>query len=552
MKLLQLSIKNFRGLKGDNNKINFSHSDIIFLIGQNNVGKSSFLRAYQYFVNPKQKVVKEDFYNYDTSIPIEIEGIFKIENNDDSKPDLAKNEPDWVKKWSDGDKQIKIKKIWSKENDTFKKYTFDPAQNAWQENGFGGIDSLFTTYSPTPIYISAMEDETSLSEKVNKLMQDSFIKKVQKEHKEKFDCILEKIKDLQNDIVGSEAVAKINESLNENFKKVFADLTLKIEPEKDSNIKLEDSFKKNHSIIVKKTNVDRKETFLQNGHGVIRQALFNFLSATKEEKGEGKEIIILYEEPELFLHPKISFKLRKALYELVLKSQYQVICSTHSPLMIDLSKEHSSLVRVTKNNNEETNTYQVETSLFSEEDKNRVQMINRFNPHICEAFYADKVLVVEGDTETIFYREVLSKFYPNEEIFVLNSGSKMNIPFFQKILTQFHIEHYVIHDTDSPKALGQSPTWTMNERIWEEIEESNAKYPGIARRYVHTKNFESANGILQKDVNRDGKPLSAFNFSREVEKNSNCPAMQYLRDIVGERKILHDRNYIDSLKITSE
>ena len=163
MKLLQLSIKNFRGLKGDNNKINFSHSDIIFLIGQNNVGKSSFLRAYQYFVNPKQKVVKEDFYNYDTSIPIEIEGIFKIENNDDSKPDLAKNEPDWIKKWSDGDKQIKIKKIWSKENDTFKKYTFDPAQNAWQENGFGGIDSLFTTYSPTPIYISAMEDETSLS-----------------------------------------------------------------------------------------------------------------------------------------------------------------------------------------------------------------------------------------------------------------------------------------------------------------------------------------------------------------------------------------------------
>ncbi|MFT0342585.1 TOPRIM nucleotidyl transferase/hydrolase domain-containing protein [Bacteroides thetaiotaomicron] len=57
-------------------------------------------------------------------------------------------------------------------------------------------------------------------------------------------------------------------------------------------------------------------------------------------------------------------------------------------------------------------------------------MVNRFNPHICEAFYADKVLLVEGDTETIVYRDLLNRFFPDEEIFVLNTGSKMNIPFF--------------------------------------------------------------------------------------------------------------------------
>ena len=61
MKLLKLTVKNFRGLKGDKNIINFDDSDIIFLIGQNDVGKSTFLRAYECFVNSKQQAAKSDF-----------------------------------------------------------------------------------------------------------------------------------------------------------------------------------------------------------------------------------------------------------------------------------------------------------------------------------------------------------------------------------------------------------------------------------------------------------------------------------------------------------
>ena len=43
MKLQKLIISNFRGLKGNKNIINFADSNIIFLIGQNNVGKSTSL-----------------------------------------------------------------------------------------------------------------------------------------------------------------------------------------------------------------------------------------------------------------------------------------------------------------------------------------------------------------------------------------------------------------------------------------------------------------------------------------------------------------------------
>ena len=43
MRLCKLIIKNFRGLKGDKNIIDFENSNIIFLIGQNDIGKSTFL-----------------------------------------------------------------------------------------------------------------------------------------------------------------------------------------------------------------------------------------------------------------------------------------------------------------------------------------------------------------------------------------------------------------------------------------------------------------------------------------------------------------------------
>ena len=82
--------------------------------------------------------------------------------------------------------------------------------------------------------------------------------------------------------------------------------------------------------------------------------------------------------------------MREELYNLAAPGKpYQILCATHSPMMIDISKDHSSLIRVVKNQDEETITYQVQTGVYTEMySKERVQMINRFNPHICEVFYA--------------------------------------------------------------------------------------------------------------------------------------------------------------------
>ena len=264
--------------------------------------------------------------------------------------------------------------------------------------------------------------------------------------------------------------------------------------------------------------------------------------------GTRKEYLLLFEEPELFLHPKSTKLLREELYSLAENSPFQILCCTHSPQMVDISKPHCSLVRTCKQIDETTLTHQVGHDIFqSEINKNFVQMINRFDPDVCETFYASRVCLVEGDTEAIICREFLKACHPSEDIYVLNTGSKNNIPFFQRILTHFYIPHVIIHDSDTryayidrkrtqvrlkkddtPRA---NPAWTLNASIWKEIQAASEK--GVsANRIVSVYDFESANGYEVDKV--DGKPLSAYKFAINNTDNMDLIIHKSLNEIVTE------------------
>jgi putative ATP-dependent endonuclease of the OLD family len=553
MKLHRITVKNFRGLSGDQNIIGFDNSDIIFLIGQNNVGKSTFLRAYEYFVASKQAVNRFDFYNHDEQNTIEIIAEFVQEEEDREDPELSgsgkSKDPDWINKWVDPSTRIvKIKKQWVRVGESAQKYTYNPQSKEWTEGGFGGFDSLLTKYAPEPISIAAMETETTLEEKVNKIINDKFLKQAQERFPTEYNKALNSIKELQQAILNTDDIASYNEEINKCFKQIFPHLILQIQSKQDELNPL-DVIKKNHSVAVKMENSEREESFTQQGHGVIRQALFNFLSFLGRVNNDNmqKKYLLLFEEPELFLHPKITYKLRKSLYELAQSDLYQVICATHSSLMIDVSKPHSSLVRVTKDVSGYTKTHQVGDDVFQKDEyKSTVQMINRFNSNICECFYAEQVILVEGDTETIVLRDLLDRIYEDQDVFVLNTGSKNNIPFFQEVLTHFRIKHFIVHDSDHEE---KKSAWTLNGRIWDKVEFANSLESDLARRYVFTNNFEYAHNY--KHNPKEGKPLSAFNFSKNHinSKRDDYECIKYLNDILGEKTLLHDQSYLKSLDL---
>ncbi|WP_282015466.1 ATP-dependent nuclease [Marinifilum flexuosum] len=550
MKLIKLSIRNFRGINGENNCVEFLDSNIIFLIGKNNATKSTFLHAYEFFTNPRQTSKKEDFFNYSPENTIEIIGEFLKDDDDNDNRDFNKD-PEWINKWVNQDGKIVIKKEWSTVGGLFNKYTLNPNTGEFVANGFGGIDSLFKKYAPTPIFINAIETEESFEKKVNEIIDKEFLKKVNTTFEDEYTAALGAIDALQKKITDAEEITTYNERINRNFQKIFPELSLRITQKREENIDIIKAFKTNHSIAVEKHGIERKETFEQHGHGIIRQALFNFLAFLKNEnESTKKEYIILFEEPELYLHPKSVHSLREELYELAENSPFQIICATHSPGMIDISKPHSSLVRVVKNQTtEETITYQVGHSIFqSEENRDFVQMINRFNPNVCETFYADDVILVEGDTEALIFREVLKQRYPDKDCFILNTGSKNNIPFFQKILTHFRIHQTIIHDSDTRylyDIIDGTPVrrkkkddsdrvnsaWSINESIWTEIQNSNELQNELARRFVSIYDFESANGYLYDSSK--GKPLSAYEFAKELSPDDSIPLNDFVEYIVG-------------------
>jgi predicted ATP-dependent endonuclease of OLD family len=558
MKLLDIAVKNFRSLKGDRVTLSLEGSDIIFLFGQNNAGKSSLLSAYEYLVTPKQKAILSDFFGFDINNKIEIEATFLKDEGDD---DIF--EKKGFDKWVSAENKIKFRKTWINLEDEGQKETFNPETDSYVVNGFGGIEQHFTKQAPTPIRIPALPTPKDLTAFVSDTVKKSVLKTLREEESEAYNEVVSKIEALQERILSKEAVAEKSLQANKNFQKVFPELTLDISPIEGSEFNLSVSLEKEFSVIIKDNrHPNTKQDFSNHGHGVIRQTLFNFLGVVKNElpnnevaDSNRKDYIILFEEPEVYLHPKAVKLLRKVLYELCFKSRFQIICASHSPMLIDISKLHTSLVRLVRDATGNTSLYQVGENLFQSNDvqKEMVQMLNRFDPNICESFFADEVILVEGDTEAIVARELLEKHFPTKDIFVVNTGSKNNIPFFQKIYNHFNIKQHIIHDSDTrfvyeirvdenekilytqkknkdgnPK---NNSAWTINGKIWAEVENGNLHTANLSSRYVSIYNFEIANSYRQNPDK--GKPLSAYDYVAKLSAEDNPLIFQYIKQIVG-------------------
>ena len=258
------------------------------------------------------------------------------------------------------------------------------------------------------------------------------------------------------------------------------------------------------------------------------------------------------------LMPCVSVK--DLIYELADNSEFQILAATHSPIMVDLSKPHVTLVRVTNDGENGTLLHQVSHDLFDNDERHEMQMLNRFNPYTCEAFFADRVILVEGDTETVALRTLMNRLKDEENLTaddhlcVLNCGTKMSIPLFQKVLRHFGIPYFVLHDIDyRTSANGNSnPAWTLNERIWEEIESANAE--GIpSRRFLFDREFESAHHY-EHDASQ-GKPFSAYQQVNGWDlQRDTLPLIKYLKCVLGLIEIdeTFSQSYIDNLEAETE
>ena len=564
MRLKSISIKNFRAINGGKNIIKFDKNNIVFIFGKNNIGKSSILHAYKYFSSPTEKALITDFYNNDPKNNIVMEATFIKEDSDlDKFNDLKLNK--WVDKTTG---MIKVRKTWSKEGDKATKETYDPNDGQYKLNGFGGLDTILTSATPNIILIEAMPNISLLAKWLDDKIKSELLASLKLQHKAEYDTAISAIEVLQQKAENNSYLTTMADSANTVFNSTFPEFEIKITQDKSKGVDLTKSFEKYFNIVIGKKGEevdtlleaaqsldelsmkenDSYRNFSLHGHALIRQAIVTLLGIFGNTK-EGEKHIILFEEPELYLHPSNKRRFRETLYELANKENYQVICISHDPQLIDLSKEHMSLARFVQLENGETEIYQTDDNIFNKdnETKNKVQMLNRFNPHICESFFADEVILVEGDTEAIVLRELIQKHYADKELFVLNTGSKNNIPFFINVLSNFKIKQHIIHDSDERYLYDKAgirktnadgtyhanSAWSMNQNIWDTMQAAQARNGCNIRRYVSFRNFEDAHNY-KHDADK-GKPLSAYLYAQKIgiDDDANTIVNQ-LKQIVGD------------------
>ena len=188
--------------------------------------------------------------------------------------------------------------------------------------------------------------------------------------------------------------------------------------------------------------------------------------------------ILLLDEPEAFLHPSAVRGARDALYALAGAPGWQVVVSTHSPVFIDVSRPHTTIVRVERAGGDVA-TFSSDLVAFDEDERKRLQMIKACHPSVNEFFFAERVLV-EGDTEQMVLGDLLASSPHKDRVHIVNCLGKANLILFARILNHFRKPYTVLHDADSRWAVTRAgkriknPAWTINRQICEEVARGRA------------------------------------------------------------------------------
>ncbi len=533
MQLYSLNIEGFR--KHLNTKIIFS--DSTFLIGENNVGKSSILYALEYLLGANTTIPIEEFYALEENgekrvavdkiiltaefrkIPQEASSwrgfrgrILDYEPDDNDPGDTGKKfiyrktypkggkvkietleNPRVIKaefkdcscvqdyldaglpesELSDDIKKIKYdKKLVAKEKSLFDSleyiYDIDESQECWIENP-GGIPQNVLSKLPKYLLIPAQDSEGEISGTSGTLQKtlNELFNEV-REKSENYRLAQEYLNKLAKELDPADENTEISKMIGE-LNAIISDVFPHTGISAAANLSDADKVIKPAFDIQMSSNVATPSNL--QGTGLIRSTVFALLryKALRDNRKDtisDRQLIIGFEEPEIYLHPNAISKMRDTIYSLAETGNNQIVCTTHSPYMIDVSKKPKQTLNSLFLKNvklDECNALTVGSIPFNitkeflelqEDEKDYIKMLLRVEDAIAKSFFVKKVLIVEGDTEQVVLSETISKM-PSKiqseilsEWYILRARGKAAIIPLIKYLKAMCIDIYVMHDKD--------------------------------------------------------------------------------------------------------
>ncbi|MGE9762484.1 ATP-dependent nuclease [Pseudomonas sp. PDM20] len=514
-RLHKLIIRNFRAI--GNVPVTIELDDIVVLVGPNNAGKSSILRAYEVVMQSGKlnELSVEDFPG--GKVPSDDAGLFptiELETvlYEGSNPPAEK----WVEVKENGDRHVKERWVW-RDIGKPEKRGFNVIDGAWDENhGPWGVSSVAQVNRPEPHRIDAFHDPEEQAAEVVGLLQEAIKEKVKDisqrragegEEKGPYEKLLESVAQLQRslaiDAVG--AIDEVKASLNTSIAEVFPGYSVSLDARPEDDLDKAISLFKAAPVLRMGPADGHQTTLERQGSGARRTLLWTALrilaehNRAKPAKADAVERphVLLLDEPEMCLHPSAIRDACNVLYSLPKSGKWQVVVTTHSPVFIDLSRDNTSIVRVERTAKGEvsgTTIFRPERARLSEDDREELKLLNIYDPYVAEFFFGGSTVVVEGDTEYTAFKEVIQS---NKETFggvhVVRARGKYTIVALCKILNQFGSPYAVLHDADTTtvrgkKGLRKNSAWAANSKILDVV---NA-VPGTARLAASIPNFEMA------------------------------------------------------------
>lgn len=520
MKLSKIKILNYRKL----HNVEINIGDATFLIGANNSGKTSTLSAIEYlltgkklepdcrskyvgddgneqicpddvifegtFTDVKPEILNERGFNADRLTKVTDEGgnvsysfVYRVRFTNDDKPhremlmhkeklkvvyEGCDKPQDFIDKGAApnvfGDRELN-KKFTQAEKKTLEDdypalYELEQ-ETAWFENP-GGIPGNVLSKLPRFLKIKAdvlsEEIDATKSSTLHDLLQFIFedVRQGSEHYKKAVTELTALAKEMDPDDENS-AFGQLMKDMNKVVDDVFPNATVNVETDLANADTLKPKFGVTMSSNVT-TDVPHQ------GTGLIRSAVFALLRFDKSRREHIEEVdqrglIIGFEEPELFLHPNAAENMRRVIYELADKNS-QIVATTHSPYMIDLSKKPKQVLNsysIVANEFANVVSFNLTNAFKSiqEDDRTRVKMVQKIDDYVSRVFFAQKVVIVEGDTEDIVFKKTISvmpkdvKKDLSSKYQIIKATGKATMISFVKYLKALNVNMFVVHDEDS-------------------------------------------------------------------------------------------------------
>lgn len=531
-RLIKLFIKNFRCI--GSNPVEIDLDDIVVLVGPNNTGKSTILRAYELVMNQGSglgKITIDDFpqglLNPEICPEIELHTVIY----DDTVGAC------WINEIL-GEKVVKERWIWSSPGDP-KRQGYDVTTSSWSDSVPWGAPNVANSKRPQPHKVDAFADPKVQADEIVKILESVLKERVKQFQTNKaesseaemseYEKLLTNIKEIQHKIIqdASIEIDRIETEISKLVSKVFDGYRVKFDarPEEDLD-KTINLFKAGSQLLMGPQD-GYLSSIERQGSGARRTLLWTALKYISDS-GISKKVaqserphVLLLDEPELCLHPNAIREACNVLYELPSSGNWQVMVTTHSPAFIDLSRNNTTIIRVEKNksgNVEGTTLFRPKKAKLDDNDRSNLKLLNACDPYVAEFFFGGKSIIVEGDTEYSAFKYLISENAEKyKNIHIIRARGKATICSLVKILNQFEGRYSILHDSDTPLNTkgNRNAAWTINQNI---MDSKNTHIDSSKVRLIASvPNFEQA--FFGKDAKND-KPYNAVINIKDSNENS--------------------------------